>query len=172
MGHGADPVGVRGDEGRPAAQEVAGPVQLFIHEFGVEALHHHVDGVDLGVAQLIVDEVHAIAFELAVKGLRAGEVDARAGVALVEVHAGGHAGGEDILPLAGKTEALQTGNIILARTGGIVGQVDVLLAEARQILHQFDGALIDIVPQIQGPIHVEQKKFRIFQFCIVHILSN
>ena len=106
MGHGADPVGICGDEGCAAAQEVAGPVQLFIHEFGIEALHHDVHGVNLGVAQLVVDEVHAVALEFQEESLRAGEVDARTGVALVEVHAGGHARGEDILPLTGKAQAL------------------------------------------------------------------
>ena len=166
--HRADPVGVGGDEDRAAAQEVTGALELFIDELGVEALHDHVDAVGLRVTELVVDELDAVAEKLAVKGLRPGDVHARAGVVLVEVHARGHAGGEDVLPLAGEAQAAQTVDVVLARAGGVVRQVDVLLPHAREVEHQLARALVHLVAEIQGPVHVKEKEFAVFQFGVVH----
>ena len=90
-------------------------------------------------------------------------------MALVEVHAGRHAGGEDVLPLAGEAELPQAVDIVLTRAGGVVGQIDVFFSEPWQVFHQLNGALVDVVAQIERPVHVEQKQLGISQFLQVHI---
>ena len=54
MRHRADPVRVRSDKGRAAAQEVAGLVELLVHQLRIEALHDDIDGLRIGVAVLVV----------------------------------------------------------------------------------------------------------------------
>ena len=147
---------------------MTGLIQLFIHQLRIEALYHHIHGVRLGVAVLIVHKVHAVALQLPVKGLGAGQVHGGAGMALVQVHAGGHAGGKDVLRLAGEAQAAEPGDVVGAGSGRVVGKVDVFFPEAGQIIHQRNGAFIHLVPQVEGAVHVKQEQLHIFQFTRIH----
>ena len=153
---------------RAAAQEVDGLVKLFIHKLGIKALHHNVDVLGLGVPELVIHEVNAVADKLAVKGLRTGKVHLGTRVVLVEVHARCHAGGKHVLALAREAEAAQTRDVILTGTGGIVCEVYVFFAEAGEILHQLNGAFINIVAQIKCTVHVEKEQLSIFQLVVIH----
>lgn len=156
-GHGADPVGIRGDKCRAAAEVVAGTVKLFIHKLGIKALYNHVNIFNVGMAVLVINYIDAIADKLTVEGLCTGEVHARAGVALIEIHTGGHAGGENILRLAGEAKAAQAGYIVRACAGGVICEIDEFSAEARQILHQLYRAVINIVAKIERAVHIKKE---------------
>ena len=147
---------------------MAGKIELLIYELGVEALHHDVDGVDVGVAVLVVHEIDAVALQLAVKGLRAGEIDLRAGVVLVQILARGHAGGEHVFRLAREAQLAQTGDVINARAGGVVRQVNVVASGLGDGVDEVHRAVKHVVAQIERAVHVEQKQAGVDESFVVH----
>ena len=120
------------------------------------------------MAVLVVYEADAVADQLAVEGLRPGKIHAGPREILVQVHAGGHAGGEDILGLAGKAQAPEAGDVVCPGAGGIVGQIDVFFPEPGEALHQGDGTVIDLVAEVERAVHVEEEELAGFQFRIIH----
>ena len=88
----------------------------------------------------------------------------------VQIKSRSHPRSEYIFSFTGKSEFLQTRNIICSGPGGIVCQINITFPEIGQPADQFYCTGIYDVTQVQSAVHIKQEQFAVSQFRPIHLI--
>ena len=105
--------------------------------------------------KLIVYQLNAVCFQFAVESLRSGKIYAGSRIMTVQIKSRSHPRSEYIFSFTGKSEFLQTRNIICSGPGGIVCQINITFPEIGQPADQFYCTGIYNVTQVQSAVHIK-----------------